>query len=85
MEEMKKEITGYFPGEYRPCIFEIPYKTPEIEFGDSCDRKVLDGMHSGSRYPNKAHGDFVAELAKLFAYSNPLHFDLHPMVKQMEN
>lgn len=24
-------------------------------------------------------------LAKLFSYSNPLHYDIHPLLKQMEN
>ena len=39
---------------------------------------------SGSRYSDKKNSDFNIELATLFSYSNPLHFDLHPHLKQME-
>lgn len=45
---------------------------------------AVSGYLSGSRYPEKKHSDFVVSLAREFSYSNPLHFDLHPFLKQME-
>lgn len=32
----------------------------------------------------ESHSKFITSLAKLFSYSNPLHVDLFPLVKQME-
>lgn len=32
----------------------------------------------------ESHSKFVSNLAKNFAYSNPLHMDVFPLVKQME-
>lgn len=44
----------------------------------------MRGYLSGSRYALKNHSDFVKNLSANFIYANPLHFNIHPTVRQME-
>lgn len=73
------------PVEFRASTLKIPLRKPNnTNFFDTSEVKSLRGYLSGSRYPPKNHSDFVAQLASRFVYSNPLHFNIHPAVRQME-
>jgi hypothetical protein len=82
--KMKDSINKEFPDDCKAQLKEIPYKTPDIKIGDLCDEESLQGKLSGTRYPMRAHSDFVMNLSKKFSLSNPLHLDSFPFVKQME-
>ena len=72
-----------YPKKHRSQLKKIPYSPVEPQFGNESELESMKGHLSGSRYPDKKHSDFVVSLAKQFSYSNPLHFDLHPFIKQM--
>ena len=84
LSKVKEEFLETYPKQHRSELKQIPYHVVEPKFGVDCEMESVKGYLSGSRYPDKKHSDFVANLAKEFSYSNPLHFDLHPYLKQME-
>jgi hypothetical protein len=85
MAKMKEEILVIYTPDLLPKLDKIPYKVPEGVIGDSSEKESLKGKMSGSRYALENHSKFVINLSKMFSYSNPLHLETFPLVKQMEN
>lgn len=85
LDKVEPTILSGFPEEFRSKITKLPNRKPNnTEFKDQSEALSLRGYLSGSRYPIKAHSDLVSELSSRFIYSNPLHFNIHPCVRQME-
>ena len=78
------EIHKSIPKEYRSSIKKLPHKSGVPDIGNETEKQAVKGYLSGSRYPLKEHSDLVANLSSNFIFSNPLHFDIHPCVRQME-
>mgnify|MGYP000894788276 FL=1 len=84
IEEIAPTIHAAMPPECRSKIRKLPNRKPnDTNFKDESEALSLRGYLSGSRYPPKAHSDLVSELSSRFIYSNPLHFNIHPAVRQM--
>lgn len=84
MEKAREDILKEYPDNLRVKIDKIPYKAPTEVLGQASEKQVIKGKKSGQRYAVENHTKFVSNLAKNFAYSNPLHVDAFPLVKQME-
>lgn len=84
MEKARNDILKDYPENLRVKNDKIPYKVITETVGESSEKEVLQGKKSGQRYAVENHSKFVANLSKHFAYSNPLHVNAFPLVKQME-
>lgn len=84
MEKAKQDILKEYPTNLRVELDKIPYKAPLCVLGDASEKDVIKGKKSGQRYAIESHSKFVCNLSKHFAYSNPLHLDTFPLVRQME-
>ena len=84
LAKVAPEIHNSIPKEYRSSIKKLPHKSNLPDIGNATEKEAVKGYLSGSRYPLKEHSDLVANLSGNFAYANPLHFDIHPCVRQME-
>lgn len=85
IDKLGPSIYGSIPEEYRSKIHKIPNRKPNnTSFKDESEGLSLRGYLSGSRYALKNHSDLVSDLSSRFIYSNPLHFNIYPCVRQME-
>lgn len=50
LEKARTEILADYPVELLPKLDKIPYKAPDVNFGDASEKEALKGKLSGSRY-----------------------------------